>query len=143
MHISAKFCPPPPPPPPRSLLGGISFAWCLPCGYNHIIPYFYAIYFGVLLGKQTWLVSTGILDMIPAMVANELVFHLFACTATLCCNLSFSQSLTECPDFLRVLLMRTPVMCVHSSYPQCTGRCAMSMRAVSSTARTGRSTVPL
>lgn len=25
-------------------------AWCLPCGYQHVIPYFYAIYFGILLG---------------------------------------------------------------------------------------------
>jgi len=27
----------------------MGLAWCLPCGYQHIIPYFYAIYFGVLL----------------------------------------------------------------------------------------------
>mmetsp|Transcript_43519 Transcript_43519/g.111278 ORF Transcript_43519/g.111278 Transcript_43519/m.111278 type:complete len:423 (-) Transcript_43519:208-1476(-) len=27
----------------------MGLAWCLPCGYDHIIPYFYAIYFGTLL----------------------------------------------------------------------------------------------
>mmetsp|Transcript_3209 Transcript_3209/g.4844 ORF Transcript_3209/g.4844 Transcript_3209/m.4844 type:complete len:419 (-) Transcript_3209:164-1420(-) len=27
----------------------MAWAWCLPCGFDHIIPYFYAIYFGGLL----------------------------------------------------------------------------------------------
>jgi len=27
----------------------MGIAWCLPCGFNHIIPYFYAIYFTALL----------------------------------------------------------------------------------------------
>ena len=26
------------------------WAWCLPCGFSHIVPYFYVIYFGTLLG---------------------------------------------------------------------------------------------
>ena len=25
-------------------------AWCLPCGFQHVVPYFYAVYFAVLLG---------------------------------------------------------------------------------------------
>jgi hypothetical protein len=29
----------------------LRWAWCLPCGFQSIIPYFYVIYFGVLLGK--------------------------------------------------------------------------------------------
>ena len=28
------------------------WAWCLPCGFDHIVPYFYVIYFGALLGEQ-------------------------------------------------------------------------------------------
>ena len=27
----------------------MSWAWCLPCGFNHVVPYFYVIYFGILL----------------------------------------------------------------------------------------------
>ena len=27
----------------------MSLAWCMPCGFSHIIPYFYSIYFAVLL----------------------------------------------------------------------------------------------
>ncbi|KAK9819327.1 hypothetical protein WJX74_006480 [Apatococcus lobatus] len=27
----------------------MAWAWCLPCGFNSIIPYFYVIYFGILL----------------------------------------------------------------------------------------------
>jgi len=27
----------------------MGLAWCLPCGYSHVAPYFYAVYFGVLL----------------------------------------------------------------------------------------------
>ncbi|KAK9807643.1 hypothetical protein WJX72_005150 [[Myrmecia] bisecta] len=27
----------------------MGWAWCLPCGFHHIIPFFYVIYFGVLL----------------------------------------------------------------------------------------------
>ena len=26
-----------------------SLSWCLPCGFRHPIPYFYAVYFAVLL----------------------------------------------------------------------------------------------
>ena len=29
------------------------WAWCLPCGFTHIVPYFYVIYFGTLLGETT------------------------------------------------------------------------------------------
>eukprot|EP01006_Ploeotia_vitrea_P012373 TRINITY_DN32816_c0_g1_i1.p1 TRINITY_DN32816_c0_g1~~TRINITY_DN32816_c0_g1_i1.p1 ORF type:complete len:446 (+),score=203.50 TRINITY_DN32816_c0_g1_i1:42-1340(+) len=28
-------------------LMGVS--WCLPCGFDHVLPYFYAVYFGILL----------------------------------------------------------------------------------------------
>jgi len=27
----------------------MAWSWCLPCGFTHIIPYFYAIYFAGLL----------------------------------------------------------------------------------------------
>jgi len=27
----------------------MAWAWCLPCGFDHLIPYFYVAYFGVLL----------------------------------------------------------------------------------------------
>lgn len=27
------------------------WSWCLPCGFGSIVPYFYVIYFAVLLGK--------------------------------------------------------------------------------------------
>ncbi|QDZ21766.1 sterol reductase [Chloropicon primus] len=27
----------------------MGLSWCLPCGFDHVVPYFYAIYFGVLL----------------------------------------------------------------------------------------------
>ena len=27
----------------------MGLSWCLCCGYEHLVPYFYAIYFGVLL----------------------------------------------------------------------------------------------
>lgn len=27
------------------------WAWCLPCGFDHVVPYFYVIYFGALLGE--------------------------------------------------------------------------------------------
>ena len=27
----------------------MAWAWCLPCGFDHVIPYFYVAYFGVLL----------------------------------------------------------------------------------------------
>jgi hypothetical protein len=27
----------------------MSLAWCLPCGFKSIIPYFYCIYFAILL----------------------------------------------------------------------------------------------
>lgn len=27
----------------------MAWAWCLPCGFNSVIPYFYVVYFGVLL----------------------------------------------------------------------------------------------
>lgn len=27
----------------------MALAWCLPCGFDSIIPYFYAIYFAILL----------------------------------------------------------------------------------------------
>lgn len=27
----------------------VGISWCLPCGFSHIIPYFYAIYFTALL----------------------------------------------------------------------------------------------
>lgn len=27
----------------------MAWAWCLPCGFDHLAPYFYVIYFGVLL----------------------------------------------------------------------------------------------
>jgi protein-S-isoprenylcysteine O-methyltransferase Ste14 len=27
----------------------MAWAWCLPCGFNHVVPYFYVVYFGVLL----------------------------------------------------------------------------------------------
>lgn len=30
------------------------WAWCLPCGSQSIIPYFYVIFFGVLLGGQPY-----------------------------------------------------------------------------------------
>ncbi len=28
------------------------WSWCLPCGFDHIVPYFYVIYFGILLGNS-------------------------------------------------------------------------------------------
>lgn len=27
-------------------------AWCLPCGFRHVVPYYYAVYFGALLGAR-------------------------------------------------------------------------------------------
>ena len=27
------------------------WSWCLPCGFGNIVPYFYVIYFGMLLRK--------------------------------------------------------------------------------------------
>lgn len=27
----------------------LGWSWCLPCGFDHIVPYFYVIYFGILL----------------------------------------------------------------------------------------------
>jgi len=27
----------------------MSWSWCLPCGFDHVLPYFYVIYFGALL----------------------------------------------------------------------------------------------
>ena len=27
----------------------MAWAWCLPCGFSHLVPYFYVIYFGILL----------------------------------------------------------------------------------------------
>ncbi|KAK9839777.1 hypothetical protein WJX81_000641 [Elliptochloris bilobata] len=27
----------------------MGLAWCLPCGFRHVVPYFYAVYFGALL----------------------------------------------------------------------------------------------
>ena len=27
------------------------WAWCLPCGFGSVVPYFYVIYFGILLGE--------------------------------------------------------------------------------------------
>ena len=27
----------------------MAWAWCLPCGFTHVVPYFYVIYFGILL----------------------------------------------------------------------------------------------
>lgn len=27
----------------------MAWAWCLPCGFDHVVPYFYVAYFGVLL----------------------------------------------------------------------------------------------
>eukprot|EP00058_Branchiostoma_floridae_P000342 XP_002585830.1 hypothetical protein BRAFLDRAFT_62912 [Branchiostoma floridae] len=27
----------------------MALAWCLPCGFNHVVPYFYVIYFTILL----------------------------------------------------------------------------------------------
>ena len=27
----------------------MAWAWCLPCGFAHVVPYFYVIYFGILL----------------------------------------------------------------------------------------------
>ena len=27
----------------------MAWAWCLPCGLDHVVPYFYVVYFGVLL----------------------------------------------------------------------------------------------
>ena len=27
----------------------MAWAWCLPCGFDHLVPYFYVVYFGVLL----------------------------------------------------------------------------------------------
>jgi Delta14-sterol reductase len=29
-------------------------AWCLPCGFHSIIPYFYAVYFGMLLAHRAY-----------------------------------------------------------------------------------------
>ena len=34
------------------------WAWCLPCGFAHIVPYFYVIYFGALLGKARALMTS-------------------------------------------------------------------------------------
>ena len=34
------------------ILSACRWAWCLPCGFDSIIPYFYVIYFGVLLGER-------------------------------------------------------------------------------------------
>ena len=31
------------------------WSWCLPCGFGSIVPYFYVIYFAVLLGKQSYM----------------------------------------------------------------------------------------
>lgn len=31
--------------------GMCRWAWCLPCGFDHLVPYFYVIYFGALLGE--------------------------------------------------------------------------------------------
>jgi 7-dehydrocholesterol reductase len=30
----------------------LSFAYCLPCGFSHILPYFYGIYMCILLGTR-------------------------------------------------------------------------------------------
>jgi hypothetical protein len=27
----------------------MAWAWCLPCGFRDVVPYFYVVYFGVLL----------------------------------------------------------------------------------------------
>jgi len=27
----------------------MAWAWCLPCGFAHVVPYFYVVYFGILL----------------------------------------------------------------------------------------------
>lgn len=28
------------------------WSWCLPCGFDHLVPYFYVIYFAALLGEN-------------------------------------------------------------------------------------------
>ncbi len=33
--------------------GVCRWAWCLPCGFRHIVPFFYVIYFGTLLGEDS------------------------------------------------------------------------------------------
>jgi len=30
----------------------LAWSWCLPCGFDHILPYFYVIYFGILLAHR-------------------------------------------------------------------------------------------
>ena len=30
----------------------MAWAWCLPCGFSHVVPYFYVIYFGILLAHR-------------------------------------------------------------------------------------------
>ena len=36
------------------------WSWCLPCGFGSIIPYFYVIYFAVLLGKCEYSTLPGL-----------------------------------------------------------------------------------
>ena len=32
----------------------MGLAWCLPCGFGHVLPYFYIIYFTILLVHREW-----------------------------------------------------------------------------------------
>ena len=32
----------------------MGLSWCLTCGFGSIIPYFYSIYFGILLVHRAW-----------------------------------------------------------------------------------------
>lgn len=36
-----------------------AWAWCLPCGLDDIVPYFYVIYFGILLVHRDMVSSKG------------------------------------------------------------------------------------
>ncbi len=44
------------------------WSWCLPCGFGSIVPYFYVIYFAVLLGM-----SNGLFALVSSSAAAALL----------------------------------------------------------------------
>ncbi len=83
------------------------WAWCLPCGFDHILPYFYVIYFGALLGKQ---LCTGNLSTVLSVTCSGVVLEALPFLVRFSCN-----ALAEPVTCIEPLCLS----CAQSSAPHC------------------------
>lgn len=121
-----------------------SWAWCLPTGFQSIIPYFYVIYFGVLLGAAAAASAAALPFMTQPCALRGAKGGGSACTLGIAADSQHpSHRPTPAAGLARTGAAALIRPLVHTCLAQCTATSGTSTPAGSSMARTGTSTARL